>query len=53
MSAASRFPTLPSCYDEELARLIDRSDDEGERERYRLARAQSEAMIREGRHDPV
>lgn len=44
---------LTRLYDEELARLLERCDDAGQRERFRLARAQSEAMIREGRHDPV
>jgi malate synthase len=44
---------LSRLYDEELARLVERSDGAGERERYRRAREQSEAMIREGRHDPV
>jgi malate synthase len=40
-------------YDEELAGLLEHCDDAGQRDRYRRAREQSEAMIRDGRHDPV
>jgi len=44
---------LTRLYDEELARLLERSDDPAERERLRQARLESEAMIVSGRHDPV
>jgi malate synthase len=43
---------LTNLYDEELAGLLARCDDD-ERDRYRQARIDSEAMIVSGRHDPV
>jgi malate synthase len=44
---------LSRLYDEELDKLVERCDDQAERERYRMARADSEAMIVNARHDPV
>ena len=44
---------LTRLYDEELERLLPRCQDDEERERYRAARHQSEAMIVRGWHDPV
>jgi malate synthase len=45
--------TLTRLYDEELEKLEARCEDPGERQRYRQARLESEAMIVEGRPDPV
>lgn len=44
---------LSRLYDEELAGLLERCTSEAEAELYRAARRESEAMILEGRHDPV
>jgi len=44
---------LTRLYDEELAGLLEHCTDEAERELYRTARRESEAMIIDGRHDPV
>jgi malate synthase len=52
--AVSHTPELLArLYDEELERLLEGCEDAAERDRYRRARDESEAMIREGRHDPV
>jgi malate synthase len=44
---------LSRLYDEELDKLVERSDSSADRERYRAARVESEEMIVHGRHDPV
>ncbi|MHB1329605.1 MAG: aldolase/citrate lyase/malate synthase family protein [Gemmatimonadales bacterium] len=44
---------LTALYDAELAALLDGVNDSAERERYREARHQSEAMIVTDRHDPI
>jgi malate synthase len=44
---------LTRLYDQELEQLLSRCEDEDERARYREARRESEAMIVEGRPDPV
>ena len=44
---------LTRLYDQELEPLLSRCENEGERNRYRQARLESEAMIVEGRPDPV
>jgi malate synthase len=44
---------LTRLYDEELDALLARCDSQAEREGYRAARAESEAMIAQGRYDPV
>jgi malate synthase len=43
------------CFDEELAKLLGEpaAQDPAEAEKFRLARAQSEAMITNGYHDPI
>lgn len=52
--AVPHTPELVSrLYDEELASLLERCDDDAGRARLRRAREESEAMIRDGRHDPV
>ena len=44
---------LTKLYDEELEQLEGRCEDQEERARFRQARLESEAMIVEGRPDPV
>ena len=44
---------LTRLYDDELARLLEKTGDEDEKARLRQARRESEEMIVSGRHDPV